>query len=314
MGSFSCHLELSLPPGIRLDRYIAKNLKLLTRSQIKARQLKAHINGDEVKLSRILKGGEFLELNWNEQVNSILLPEDLPLDIVYEDENVIVINKAQGMVVHPAAGNWQGTLANALYYRRLEKGKVLQLGDQIDPQSGLRPGIVHRLDKDTSGLLIAAWDEMTHNFLSNQFKARKVHKTYAAFVHGKPKNNTGIIDNYIKRSYKNRKIFTIADKNAVKQGRRSITHYRLVKCFGNYSLLCLKPKTGRTHQLRVHMKHMGIPILGDSLYGRGDKMFNNISLMLHSKNLKIVLPGQRKMSYFKSPLPQRFKEIINTLR
>ena len=308
MGSYKSRLDLSISPGIRLDLYIANNLKLLTRSQIKARDLKAFIDGAEVKLSRIIKGGELLELSWNEEENVFLKAEDIPLDIVYEDDRVIVVNKAQGMVVHPAAGNWSGTLANALYYRKLKKSDALETGKSA---LELRTGIVHRLDKDTSGLIIAAWDDKAHNYLSEQFKARRVSKTYAAIVHGVPKKHAGIIDNYIKRSYKNRKIFTVAnEENRGKKSRRSITYYKLVRSYGNYSLLCLRPKTGRTHQLRVHLKHMGFPILGDPLYGRKDKMYSNLPLMLHSKNLKIRLPDHNKYSYFKSPLPLRFKEFL----
>jgi len=306
MPSFSCIVEDGIPPGLRLDRYAAEYLKIITRSQIKPRKLQAAVNGKPVKISRILKGGEHLELSWAEAESSFLIPQDLPLNVIYEDKRVIVINKAQGMVVHPGAGNRQGTLANALLFRRLQKS-----GEQAESQ-GLRPGIVHRLDKDTSGLLIAAWDDEAHAFLADQFKARKVRKIYAALVRGTPKEITGCIEKRIVRSRRDRKIFTVSDI----EGRASITYFKLVRSYGNYSLLLLRPKTGRTHQLRVHMKYLGHPIIGDPIYGQGQ----DTTLMLHAKSLSLVLPPEQggavskavslAVKTFKTRLPLRFKKFM----
>jgi 23S rRNA pseudouridine1911/1915/1917 synthase len=303
MPSFSCTVEDSIPLELRLDRYLAENLKILSRSQIKARRLQARLNGRPVKLSRILKGGERLELEWAEAEIYDLIPQKLPLDVIYEDQRVIVINKAQGMVVHPGAGNRQGTLANALLFRRLEKAGIngAEAGD-------LRPGIVHRLDKDTSGLIIAAWDAEAHAFLAEQFKARKVRKTYAALVQGRPRETLGRIDKRIVRSRRDRKSFTVSDR----EGRASITYYKLVRCYGDYSLLLLRPKTGRTHQLRVHMKYLGNPILGDPVYGKAKAPVRSLSkltptLMLHAKSLRLVLPGCKDITSFKTALPDRFR-------
>jgi 23S rRNA pseudouridine1911/1915/1917 synthase len=308
MPGFSCTIEDSIPPELRLDRYIAGHLKILSRSQIKARKLKALLNGKAVKISRILKTGDHLELSWLEAESPFLIPENLPLDILYEDRRVIVVNKAQGMVVHPGAGNQQGTLANALLYRFLNN--VSQMRDYSDTSyTGLRPGIVHRLDKDTSGAMIAAWDDEALAFLSGQFKARKVRKTYAAIVLGCPKDKLGCIDKKITRSARDRKTFTVSDK----EGRPSLTYFRVVRSWGNYSLLLLRPKTGRTHQLRVHLKYLGNPILGDAIYGRADPAFPNASLMLHAKSLSLVLPGYDEPKKFKTPLPERFKETIRVL-
>ena len=304
-SSFSCLVDESVFPGLRLDRYVSENLKLLSRSQIKARNLTAKINGKNVKLSRLLKGGEDLLISWTNADEIKLIPQNIPLKVIYEDERVIVINKEQGMVVHPGAGNWQGTLANALLYRKLKSNNLTERDIECFANRGIRPGIVHRLDKDTSGLIIAAWDDEAHAFLSEQFKSRKVKKTYAAIVHGCPVNKKGTIDNYIRRSDLNRKIFSVNAK-----GKRSITHYKLIKRYGNYSLILLRPKTGRTHQLRVHMKYLGIPIVGDPLYGGLDKFFPNAGLMLHSKKLRIRLPGALQPVSFNSLLPARFKQII----
>ena len=316
MPSFSCTIADSVAPGLRLDRYVAGYLKILSRSQIKARHLEARLNGRSVKISQILRGGEYLELSWAEAETPFLIPQNLPLDVIYEDTRVIVVNKARGMVVHPGAGNRQGTLANALLYRMLEKAGGLspdeyQSGGYISNgySSGLRPGIVHRLDKDTSGLIIAAWDEEAHAFLSEQFKARKVRKSYAALVRGCPKDTTGCISTRIVRSRRNRKIFTVSDN----EGRASVTYFKLVRSYGDYSLLLLRPKTGRTHQIRVHLKYLGSPILGDPLYGREDPYFKNESLMLHAKRLSLVLPGHEKPAVFRTPLPERFRESIDLI-
>ena len=167
---------------------------------------------------------------------------------------------------------------------------------------GQRPGIVHRLDKDTSGLIIAAWDDEAHAFLSEQFKARTVRKSYAALVHGCPREAKGRIEKRIARSRRDRKTFTVSDS----EGRASLTYYKLVRSYGDYSLLLLRPKTGRTHQLRVHMKHLGNPIIGDPIYGREAPRFKKATLMLHAKSLSLVLPGEGFRT-FRTRLPERFK-------
>jgi len=310
MPSFSCTVEDNIPSGLRLDRYAAENLKILSRSQIKARKLQALINGKAAKVSRLLKGGERLDLSWDEAEAVFLEPENLPLDVIYEDTRVIVINKAQGMVVHPGAGNRSGTLANALLYRRLE---CADGNDEGRATPSLRPGIVHRLDKDTSGVIIAAWDERALAFLADQFKARKVRKTYAALVRGCPRQVSGSIVKHIVRSRRDRKIFTVSDT----EGRPSLTHYKVARTWGAYSLLLLRPKTGRTHQIRVHLKHLGHPILGDPLYGQSDPRFKKTSLMLHAKSLSLLLPeslpGQENPARFRTPLPARFLTVIRAL-
>jgi 23S rRNA pseudouridine1911/1915/1917 synthase len=312
MPSFSCTVEDPLTPGLRLDRYVAERLKILSRSQIKARCLEARLNGRAVKISHVLKGGEQIDLSWLESENPFLIPQELPLDVIYEDERVIVVNKAQGMVVHPGAGNSQGTLANALLYRKLKSTGRLPgfTPDEytIGSLAGLRPGIVHRLDKDTSGVIIAAWDDEALAFLSEQFKNRTVRKTYAALVQGCPREKEGCIEKRIVRSRRDRKTFTVSDT----EGRKSLTYFKVIRSYGKYSLLLLRPKTGRTHQIRVHLKYLGNPVLGDPIYGLRDSVFPNATLMLHAKRLSLVLPSNVRMT-FRTPLPERFREIIRAL-
>jgi 23S rRNA pseudouridine1911/1915/1917 synthase len=285
-------------PGLRLDRYVSENLVLLSRSQIKARNLKAKINGKDVKLSRPVKQNDTLELFWDDSPPENIIPQDIPLEIIYEDERCVVVNKAQGMVVHPGAGNRQGTLANALCFRRLDRNNL----------SGLRPGIVHRLDKETSGVIIAAYDEEAHAFLARQFKLRKVKKTYIAIICGVPKEKTGRIETFIARDPKDRKRFTVSAA-----GKTAVTFYKVMKSWGNYSFVLLRPKTGRTHQLRVHMRYLKLPILGDRVYGCEDKRFPDTSLMLHSKDLEITLLTETQPRLFSSQIPERFKSVIDKL-
>jgi 23S rRNA pseudouridine1911/1915/1917 synthase len=305
MNSYSGIVEKNIPSNLRLDRYVSEYLKLLNRSQIKSRKLAAEINGKSVKVSKIVNSGDSISLTWDEVIETDLVPEDLPLTIIYEDERTIVIDKAQGMVVHPGAGNHSGTLANALYFRRLQKGAEEGKG----LRQGLRPGIVHRLDKDTSGVIIAAYDDEALDYLARQFKQRQTKKTYAAIIKGILPQTKGKIDTYIARDPRDRKKFAVHES----KGKKSLTYYKVIKEWKGYSLVLLRPKTGRTHQLRVHLKHLGHPILGDPLYGGADPKFPGLTLMLHAKRLSISLPPDGIRMSFKSPLPQRFKKLIKIL-
>jgi 23S rRNA pseudouridine1911/1915/1917 synthase len=287
------------PDSPRLDRYVAEHLKLLSRSQIKARNLSARLNGKPVKLSRPVTSGDVLDLFWEEAEPSLLIPEDLYLDVLYEDHRVVVVNKAQGMVVHPGAGNHSGTLANALLFRRQSRGQA---------GKGFRPGIVHRLDKDTSGVIIAAYDDEALAFLADQFKNRSARKTYAALVRGCPPAAKGRIETRLGRDTRDRKRFAVTETT----GKPAITLYRLVKTWDGYSFLLLRPRTGRTHQIRLHLKHIGCPILGDPIYGKPDPRFPNAALMLHAKSLSLVLPGGESRT-FTAPIPPRFREVWKSL-
>jgi 23S rRNA pseudouridine1911/1915/1917 synthase len=312
MPSFNSAVNDIDPAGLRLDRYIAENLCLLSRSQIKARDLEARVNGKAVKISRIIKNGDKIELSWNEAPPVNLIPENIPLDIIFENSRAVVINKPQGMVVHPGAGNWQGTLANALYHRSLELCRITDEG----AAPGLRPGIVHRLDKDTSGVIIAAYDDEALAFLAEQFKHRKARKTYIAIVSGIPKEKKGRIETFIARDPKDRKRFTVSAKGLAQSktpGRASLTLYSVIKTWQSHSLLLLRPKTGRTHQIRVHLRHLGHPVAGDTIYGFTDPVFQNAGLMLHSRSLAITLPGETEQRVFKAPLPERFRKMFKLL-
>jgi len=307
MPCLSHTINDKISSGFRLDRYVSENMRLLSRSQIKARFLKVKINGKDVKISHPVKQGDTLDLCWDDSPPENIIPQDIPLDIVYEDKRCVVINKTQGMVVHPGAGNRQGTLANALCFRRHQLGKK-EYSESGEAADGLRTGIVHRLDKETSGIIIAAYDDNTQAFLCEQFKSRKVKKKYIAIVRGTPKEEIGRIETFIARDTRDRRCFTVSPN-----GKLSVTYYKVIKSWGNYSLLMLRPRTGRTHQLRVHLRHIGYPILGDPVYGYCCKDFPDASLMLHSKSLAITLPGETDERIFSSPVPERFLTIIKKL-
>ncbi|MDR0383011.1 MAG: RluA family pseudouridine synthase [Spirochaetaceae bacterium] len=297
---------VDLPPSQskRLDLYIAEDLRLMRRSRIRARRLGATVNGKTAKLSRLVKAGDALRLVWEDDPPIDVIPEHIPLDIVYEDGSVIVVNKPQGLVVHPGAGNVSGTLANALLWRfNMKHG-----GKTDAPFAGEgRPFIVHRLDKDTSGVMIAAWDSAALSFLSDQFRERAVRKTYAAIVNGCPAEPRGTISTNIVRDRNNRQRFTVSERS----GKSALTRYKVVRSAGGCSLLKIRPKTGRTHQIRVHLRSIGHPIVGDPLYGQPPR--NGLlepALALHSKTLEIVLPDRATRSRFTTPLPARFKKIL----
>jgi 23S rRNA pseudouridine1911/1915/1917 synthase len=286
---------------------VAEELKLLRRSQIKAKKLRARLNGREVTISRPLKAGDLLELSWDAPDPADLIPEALPLTIIYEDDRVVVVDKAQGMVVHPGAGNPAGTLANALLYRRLHRGGA---GEAPPAIAGFRPGIVHRLDKDTSGVIIAAYDDEALAFLADQFKNRQVRKTYAALVRGVPPQKEGRIEGRVTRDSRDRKKFTLSEE----KGKPALTFYRVLRTWPGYSLIVLRPRTGRTHQLRLHLRSLGCPILGDPLYGSADPRFPGATLALHAKSLTLVLPGREGADTFKAPLPPHFTDLLGKLR
>jgi len=288
--------------GIRVDRYLSEQMDLFSRSQIRLRNVSVSVNGRDAKLSRRVHPGDVLEVSFEEPEESRLQPENIDLEILFENEQVVVINKRAGVVVHPGAGNWNGTVVQGLLYRFQEMGKAFE-GDRV------RPGIVHRLDKDTSGVLIAAKDPRAQEFLAGQFRKKRAEKTYLAIVKGCPRHGQGVIQGLLRRDPHNRKRFELTDTD----GRRSETAYRMVKCFGTHALVVLHPSTGRTHQIRVHMQSAGCPILGDPLYGRKDQLFPDAGLMLHAYKLRIVLPGEEVPTTFSAPIPRRVTETLALL-
>ena len=295
-----------VPGGTRLDSYIADTLGLFTRSQAKRRIRKLLVNGRPAKLSKRIQPGDLLELEYSEAPSTELLPEDIPLTILFEDANVLVIDKPQGLVVHPAVGNWTGTLVNALLYH------CARLMERF-PEERARPGIVHRLDKDTSGLIITAKSSESREFLARQFRLRRVGKQYIAIVRGEPPEERGRIESLIARDRRNRKRFRVVRTGG--RGKKAITLYRVLKRKSGHTLLSLRPRTGRTHQLRVQLASLGCPIVGDALYG-GLAAYGGrpaVPLLLHAYRLRLRLPGEKEPRTFRAPLPARFKEFWGSL-
>jgi 23S rRNA pseudouridine1911/1915/1917 synthase len=298
---------VDLDESLRADRYLADHLNIFSRSQIKNRNVRILLNKKEVKLSKILNSGDVITVEYNNPVPMDLSPENINLDIIYEDNNSIVINKPQGMVVHPGAGNYSGTLVHGLLYHCNEMTNRFNEDD-------FRPGIVHRLDKDTSGVIISAKNPDSLEFLSSQFRNKTTEKSYLAIVKGVPVKSEGIIETNIARDITNRKKFTVSDS----RGKKAKSHYKVIESWNSLSLVLLGLETGRTHQLRVHMLHLGNPILGDPIYGRTSGIFPNSSLMLHAYELSITLPfsankNNTKTERFRAPIPERFLEIIEKL-
>lgn len=296
----------NLESSQRLDTYVSKNLESFSRSRLKNGVEKILLNDKIAKLSAKVNNGDKIYIQWQDPIPEALIPENIPLEILYEDENVTVVNKKQGMVTHPACGNWSGTLVHALLYHwGMTESK-------LDEKAGNhRRGIVHRLDKDTSGIIICAKNFNSEEWLKNQFKDRRVKKEYIAIVKGVPKEKSGSVKINMIRDSKNRKKFTTTDDSS--KGKFSHTVYRCIATYGNYSLMKLKLKTGRTHQIRVHMKYLGCPILGDPIYGTKDSLFDSATLMLHSKTLGIRLPQNSEFTTFDSSVPIRFKKVMQKL-
>ena len=309
-------IELKVPSDYsqneRLDKFIAASRPDMNRSKLKSGVKCLKVNQKEVKVSQKIKAGDVIYIEWEDNVPQDIEPENLPLDIIYEDENVTVVNKAQGMVTHPASGNWSGTLVNALLYHwGLQEVKA---GSGTDPETlkKLRPGIVHRLDKDTSGIIITAKNRACEEWLQNQFKLHSLQKEYILITTGHPPYESGIIQTQIIRDPANRQRFkAVTDTD---KGKFAKTIYHCIASYGNYSLIRARLKTGRTHQLRVHFKFLGCPILGDPIYNHQDSLFPNATLMLHSKKLKITLPFKNSQSTFITKTPERFIKVEKLLK
>ena len=333
MPFFSEKVPADFEGSIRLDKFIASLPNGMNRSKLKSGVTEILINGKKVKLSAKVQASDQIDIQWEDNIPDDIEPENLPLDIIYEDENVTVVNKKQGMVTHPACGNWNGTLVNALLYHWGRKAvSQLKEGSASEILERRRPGIVHRLDKETSGIIITAKNRDSEEFLQKQFKEKSLQKEYILICTGRPPKRTGDIRTQIIRDPKNRHRFKAVDDT--QQGKFARTIYHCIACYGNYSLMRVRIKTGRTHQIRVHMKYLGCPILGDSIYNKPDKNFPNATLMLHSVQLKIRLPhflNTEKnnqsdfanyaetskgdgFTIFRTKTPQRFIEIEKKLK
>ena len=288
--------------GKRLDTYISNQNNDLTRTAVQRliEQEKILVNGKKRKVAYKVAEGDMVIIEDTEAQMVELKAQEIPIDIIYEDSDIIVVNKPKGMVVHPANGNPDGTLANAIM--AICKGSLSGIGGEI------RPGIVHRLDKDTSGLLIVAKNDKAHVNMSEQIKNHEVKKTYIALVRGIVKENEATIDMPIGRSRSDRKKMAV-DKN----GRNAVTHIKVLKRYDKYTLLEINIETGRTHQIRVHLSHIGYPIIGDYTYSNGKNEFGVIGQCLHAKCLEFKHPVTGKEMKLEAPLPDYFENILKKL-
>ena len=286
----------------RLDMYIASLDLDFSRSiaQKLIENGQVLVNGKLPKASYKTKLDDRVEIEILEPKETNLEAQDIPLDIVYEDDDILVVNKQKGMVVHPGNGNLDGTLVNAVLNHC--KGNLSGIGGEI------RPGIVHRLDKDTSGIIVIAKNDKAHISLSKQIQDRKVKKIYTALVRGVIPEDTATIDMPIGRSNTDRKKMAVR-----KDGKEAITHIKVVKRYEKYTLIRVKIDTGRTHQIRVHMAEIGYPVVGDEVYSNGKNEFNVHGQMLHSTTLDFVHPITGKQMHLEAPLPKYFKDILNKL-
>lgn len=288
--------------GIRLDVYLTEVLDEWTRSQIK-KQIDgkgATLNGKVCKAGSLVKNGNIISINFNKELGlDEILPENIPLDIVYEDEHLAVINKPQGMVVHPAPGNYSHTLVNALLYHF----------NTISNEGSIRPGIVHRIDKDTSGLLVVAKNNKAHTLLAEQLAVHSCKRTYVALLEGKLKQEQGTISTFLNRDPKDRKRYTVSD-----EGKLAVTHYKVIKMYESNTLCQFELETGRTHQIRVHSKHLGHPIVGDKTYGFAKQKFNLDGQLLHAKKLEFEHPITKEQMQFECDIPDYFENVLKKLK
>ncbi len=290
--------------GKRMDKYLAEQFPDSTRSYLQKllKDENVKMNGALVKASTKTCAGACIEVSIPEPVEAEILPEALPLDILYEDSDVILINKPKGLVVHPAAGHTTGTLVNALMYHCHENLSGIN--------GVLRPGIVHRIDKDTTGVLVVCKNDKAHNELAKQLKEHSITRKYRAIVCGNLSKDEGTVDAAIGRHPRERKKMAIVKTG----GKRAVTHYRVLERFGSYTYIECQLETGRTHQIRVHMASLGHPLLGDEVYGRGRSPFHLEGQTLHAMTLGFLHPSTGEYLEFTAPLPEYFEKILKKLR
>ncbi len=290
--------------GLRLDAFVLKQMPNLTRSHIKnlIEQDFITIDNKSKKSGEKVKAGQTVCINLPEPKSLNVEPENIPIDIVYEDDDLAVINKPKGLVVHPANGNDNGTLVNALLYHLKNLSGI---------NGVVRPGIVHRLDKDTSGLLIVAKNDKAHVNLAKQIENKTCHRFYVALCKGNFKDDEGIIKTGYGRSLKDRKQMAVFPLNT---GKIAETHYKVLERFGNYTLVEFNLKTGRTHQIRVHCKYINHPIVGDEVYGTKDSTFKTNGQMLHAYKITFTQPTTNQLVTLEIPYSQELTKALNKLR
>ena len=312
-GSHAQYMVGQDEQGLRLDVYLSRRDPTLSRSQ--ARRLiddgDALVDGKAVRASHRLRTGEKVSLRKPPPVPSEIVPEEIPLDIRFEDDAILVVDKPAGMVVHPAAGNFRGTLVNALQFHCRSLSGIGGV---------MRPGIVHRLDKGTSGLMVIAKSDEAHRHLSEQFKRRLVSKHYTALVHGNVRQDEGVVDAPVGRHPVERKKMSTASR----RGKAALTRWRVLERFGAFTLLAAKIETGRTHQIRVHLSALGHPVVGDSVYGGSKRLVESPALRavlkklsrqaLHAGRLSFAHPVTGKEMTFESSPPEDMAEVIRVLR
>ena len=296
-------LEVIEQVNKRIDAYMAEKYEDISRVAIQRliETGKILVNGKKVKASYKVQVNDKITMEEEKAVEVELKAQDIPVEIIYEDRDIIVVNKPKGMVVHPANGNPDGTLVNAIM--AICKDSLSGIGGEI------RPGIVHRLDKDTSGILIVAKNDKAHINLSEQIKEHKVKKTYIALVKGIVKENNATINMPIGRSEKDRKKMAVT-----KKGKEAITHFKVLKRYDKYTLLEINIETGRTHQIRVHLSQIGYPIVGDEVYSKGKNEWNIKGQCLHAKSLDFKHPVTNENMHLEAKIPQYFKKILEELK
>ena len=291
--------------GERIDRYLSEEMEDRSRSYIQKliKDQYVIVNQKPVKANYRLSLGDMVEITLPEAKEPDIIPENIPLDILYEDQDIIIVNKPKQMVVHPAPGHYSGTLVNALMYH---------CGQELSGINGtMRPGIVHRIDMDTTGSLIVCKNDMAHQSLSDQLKVHSIKRVYVAIVHGNIKEDNGTVNFPIGRHPTERKKMSIHTKN----GRNAITHYKVLERFGEYTYIQCALETGRTHQIRVHMASIGHPLVGDQVYGPRKCPFPKLQgQTLHAKTLGIIHPRTGEYLEINAPLPDYFIELLDRLR
>lgn len=295
-------LEYLEAENCRLDKFVADNVDSLSRSACSLLITEGQILVNNLRVSKSykLKTGDSVLIKIPDPVSDKAEPENIPLDIVYEDDDLLVVNKPKGMVVHPAPGNYTGTLVNALLYH---------CGSSLSGINGvIRPGIVHRIDKDTSGLLIVAKNDNTHNFLAEQIKVHSFTREYEAICCGRFKEEQGTVNAPIGRHPIKRKQMAVTDKNS----KNAVTHYKVIEQFDKYAHLRLRLETGRTHQIRVHMAYIGKPVFNDPIYGKNDITKSFEGQCLHAKKIGFIHPNGEYLE-FESDLPDYFKNQLKKL-